>query len=421
MPRPVRSLSVLQNWDCQSCGDCCKSYHVRVSASESARIHGQGWDKDPELVLVPLTIHDKKMGGERLNHKEDGSCVFLDNENRCRIHAKHGEAAKPMACRIYPYVMVPADDHWRVGLRYACPAVSENVGRPLAEHQKELREFASILEAEPETDIEESATPPELQPGQSLSWADLIAFTKAINAMLSDISGSIELRLRRVLALSSLCRKSRFESVQGRRLTEFLDLITTALNDEVVDEAEAMTPPGWVGRMIFRQMTAIYCRRDYGPYAGVGSHGRIARLRSAWRFAMGRGKVPRLHALMPETNFNVVEQPLKELSLDTDALLTRYYRVKVESLQFCGSANFHYKFWDGLDSLLLTYPATMWLARVLRSDGALTADEAVSMALRIVDDNFAYNTLLGSNRQKWAVNRLSERGEIAKLIAWYSR
>ena len=421
MPRPVRSLSVLQNWDCQSCGDCCKSYHVRVSASESARIHSQGWEKDPELMLVPLTIHDKKMDGERLNHKEDGSCVFLDDKNRCKIHAKHGEAAKPLACRIYPYVMVPVGDHWRVSLRYACPAVSENVGRPLVEHQRELKEFAQILEAEPQTDFEEAATPPELQAGQSVDWNDLIAFTKAINSILADISGSIELRLRQVLALSSLCRKSRFESVQGRRLAEFLELISSAFDDDVVDQPAGVPPPSWVGRMIFRQLAAIYCRRDYGPYAGVGSHGRWSRLRAAWRFATGRGKVPRLHALMPETTFAAIEKPLKELSLDTDALLTRYYRVKIESLQFCGTANYHFKFWEGLDALLLTYPATMWLARVLHSDGALTADEAVSMALRIVDDNFAYNPLLGTNRQKWAVARLSDRGEIAKLIAWYGQ
>ena len=31
----------------------------------------------------------------RLNHRADGACVFLGPDNRCRIHEKHGPAAKP--------------------------------------------------------------------------------------------------------------------------------------------------------------------------------------------------------------------------------------------------------------------------------------------------------------------------------------
>ena len=39
----------------------------------------------------------------------------------------------------------------------------------------------------------------------------------------------------------------------------------------------------------------------------------------------------------------------------------------------------------------------------------------------MVDDNFGFNKLLGLGRQKHAVRMLSDRGELAKLIAWYSR
>jgi len=42
-------------------------------------------------------------------------------------------------------------------------------------------------------------------------------------------------------------------------------------------------------------------------------------------------------------------------------------------------------------------------------------------ALRIVDDNFGYNTLLGRSRQKRALRLLAGRGELPKLIAWYAR
>ena len=118
MPLPVRSLPTLQNWDCQSCSDCCRSYAVGVSEAERARIASQNWEG------IEATTFDKASGSHVLNHKPDGSCVFLDESNRCRIHGKFGAAAKPMACRIYPFVLVPAGDHWRGGCDFvtASPA-----------------------------------------------------------------------------------------------------------------------------------------------------------------------------------------------------------------------------------------------------------------------------------------------------------
>ena len=121
---------------------------------------------------------------------------------------------------------------------------------------------------------------------------------------------------------------------------------------------------------------------------------------------------------MPETTFEAVEQPAGELSAASDELLTRYYRVKVESLHFVGPTNFNATFWDGLESLLLTYPAVQWLSRAFADR---SRDEAVNQALRIVDDNFGYNRLLGLRRQKLSTRILAGRGELARLIAWYSR
>ena len=48
-------------------------------------------------------------------------------------------------------------------------------------------------------------------------------------------------------------------------------------------------------------------------------------------------------------------------------------------------------------------------------------DAAVEQALRIVDDNFGYNRLLGTRRQRLSTRILASRDELPKLIAWYSR
>ncbi len=102
------------------------------------------------------------------------------------------------------------------------------------------------------------------------------------------------------------------------------------------------------------------------------------------------------------------------------SLLTRWARVKVESGQFCGPTNFGLPVWDGLESLAAAFAAAMWLARVLKAGGKPT-DEAITLAVRIVDDNFGFNKLLGSARQKFALRMLGSKGELPKLVAWYGK
>ena len=84
-----------------------------------------------------------------------------------------------------------------------------------------------------------------------------------------------------------------------------------------------------------------------------------------WRFVRGRGPVPRVNSLLPDTAFANVEQR-GALPTEVDASLERYYVTKLSSLQFCGPPNFDLPFWTGLDSLILTLPMIQWLARRCR-------------------------------------------------------
>jgi lysine-N-methylase len=419
MPMPVRSLPVVQNWDCHGCADCCKMYHVRVTEVEKARIESQNWSAE-DLGGLPSLVYDKHVGGYRLNHRPDGSCVFLGPDNRCRIHAQFGPAAKPMACRIYPFVLVPAGDHWRVGLRFACPSAVADAGRPLADHAEEAREYAGLLEADAGTQAVE-VPPPELQPGQAVEWPDLIRFTKAFADLVADDSTPVEHRLRKVVALAAQCKPLKYDKVTGPRLKDLLEMLAAVVADEVPAKPGDVPPPGWVGRTIFRQVAAVYARADHGPNPGIATRGRLTRIKAAWRFAMGRGPIPKLHGLMPDATFEAAERPAGPLEPESEGLLGRYYRVKIESMQFCGPTNFRRGFWDGLESLVLTFPAIMWLSRVLSANGARPRDEAVALAVRIVDDNFGFNKLLGAGRQVWAGRALADRGELARLVAWYAR
>lgn len=419
MSWPVRHLPVIQNWDCHGCGECCREYEVHVTESERQKISEQGWDNDSTLAGTRLFVAVGPWWRRRwrLNTRaSDGGCIFLNAEGRCRIHAKFGGAAKPLACQVYPFTFTPSGGHWRIGIRFACPSVCDNLGRPVTAHHDDLIRYGMGLE-EREGVQQRSDVAPPLQGRQFVPWPDIQHLTNALVAIVDRANEPIELRLRQCLALATICRNAKFDQISGKRMREFLELVLTGLAPTEAN-AGAIEPPGWIGRILFRQAIAVYARRDHGPRQGISKRGRIALLWAAWRFVRGSGRVPRVHAFLPETTFEAMEQPAGALPQESTALLERYYRVKFQSYQFFGPTNFNMGFWEGLETLLLTFPATMWLSRAFRDR---PREQAVSQALRIVDDNFGYNRLLGTRRQRLSTQLLASRGELAKLIAWYAR
>ncbi len=423
MTVPLRQLPVAQNWDCHVSGNCCKEYIVPVSDEERQRIEDQGWATDPELQGVKLFRYSGPPWARRphLNHRPDGSCVFLSAEGRCRIHERFGAAAKPLPCRLFRFILVPAGDHYRVGLRFACPSAAANKGRALSEHDADLRDFAILLERRenvPQSGGLEAVPPPPLRPGQRVDWQDLLRFADVFTALLRDRSDRIERRLRKCLALITLCRQADFKAIRGQRLVEFLKLVSAGLEAEVAHDPTTVAPPGKVGRLLFRQALALFARKDHGPNRGPQTKSRLRLLRALLTFAKGVGEVPRLHGWVPEMTFEKAELPAGPLPEEAEAVLERYYLIKVGSLQFCGVTNFGMSFLEGLDALLLTYPMLMWLRRGF---GEQSATAAITRSLSIIDDNFGYHPLSGTARQRLSYRILSRTGELERLIAWYSR
>jgi lysine-N-methylase len=418
MALPVRHLPVVQNWDCHSCGNCCRELHVEITDAERQRIEALGWDDAQDLKGEPRFVREGPWWARRtrLNRRPDGSCVFLGPGNRCLVHERGGAEAKPLACRLFPFVLAPAGSHWRAGLRFSCPSAAGNEGRPLADRATELAQLTRMIELHQEFEAA-NVPPPPLQRGQSVDWADLARFAQGVLDLLTDRRDRVERRLRKCLALANLCRHASFDKVRGGRLTEFLHMVREGLEAEVPADPAAVPRPGWVGRVLFRQALAIYGRKGSGENRGPATRSRLALFRAGWRFARGRGAVPRINALIPETTFEQLEAAAGPLPEAAEAALERFYVVKVNSLQFCGPLNFDLGFWDGLESLALTFPATLWLARAV----AGPREQAVRQALAVIDTHFAYNRVLGTRRLRFVLRTLARRGELEKLIAWYGR
>lgn len=419
MSWPVRHLPVLQNWDCQGCTDCCREYRVYLSDEDRRRIAEQDWEQDADLAGGKWQVEEGSSGSVRyhLKQRADGRCVFLSDHGRCRIHERFGSAAKPFACRLYPFILVPAGDHWRVSLRFSCPAAAQNQGKPLTEHAAEIAHYAAEMERHEPT-RGRSLAPPSLQPGQPVDWPDLFSFVDALSSILRTRNDPVERRWRKCLALAAICRRARFDDVKGNRLKEFLDLVASGLDTEVPADTATILRPSWVGRVLFRQALAVLIRKDVGAKRGSATRSRLALFKAAWRFGQGRASLPRVHGLLPETTFESLETPIGPLGAAAELALERYYLVKITSLQFCGPANFGLPFWRGLESLALTLPAILWLVRAFAD---LPREAAVVRAVSIVDHNFAYSPHLGSRWQRRSLGLLAQRGELEKLIGWYSR
>ncbi len=423
MALPIRTLPVVQNWDCHVSGNCCKEYLVTLTDDERRRIEAQGWDADADLGGHAPFIRRGWWWKRRyaLNHRADGSCVFLSEQGRCRIHERHGYETKPLPCRLFPFLLIPTGDHWRVGIRFACPSAAANKGRAVAEYEPDLAVFAARLaereglKPQPDGSL---VGPPYLHGRQRLDWPDTLRLVQTLVTMLRDRRDTMERRLRKCLTFAREMQRTKLEGIKGARLGELLEVLRGVADADTPADPSSLPRPGWVGRILFRQAAALFTRRDHGPNRGPAARGRLSLLGAAWRFIRGRGLVPRMHRAIPEAAFDQGEQPTGPLPEDAQELLERYYTIKVMSMQFCGAASFGLPFWEGLEALAVTCPVLLWASRLFRDR---TRHAALLEVLSIVDDHVGFNRVLAGMRQRLSFRILARTGQLSRLIAWYSR
>ena len=150
-------------------------------------------------------------------------------------------------------------------------------------------------------------------------------------------------------------------------------------------------PDRLLGRVLFRTLLAIFARRDRDAYGASSLWKRPGRVLAGWRFARGRGPVPRVNEFLGKTSFEEVERS-RGNPPEMDETLERYSLVKLNSLQFFGPPNIDLPLHAGLESLLLTLPMILWLRRAFAD---VSPVEGVQRAIQIVDDHFGGNPTLG--------------------------
>jgi lysine-N-methylase len=189
----------------------------------------------------------------RLAHREDGSCVFLNDEGLCRIHAKFGEEAKPLACQVYPYALHPGGRKLALSLRFSCPSVVANKGRPVSMQVRELKRIADLT-VPPTAD---QIPPPAVSPGVRVDWTDFQRFVNTLDATFGDTSVPLLTRLRRAIFWVRLVGDSNFDVLKGARLEEYLQIVTEAARAGIDEPPSDPRPPSRAGSK--RQASSIPC------------------------------------------------------------------------------------------------------------------------------------------------------------------
>ena len=416
------SLPVLQNWDCHNCSGCCRQHQIEITDAERQRIVDQKWT---EADGIPDGRTIVRMGGwfgpprHRLAHQADGACVFLNDAGLCRIHAKFGEMGKPLACRVYPYAFHPAGKTVAVSLRFSCPSVVKNAGRPLSQQQAEIRRIAEAV-VPPGVS---SMPAPAINAHGRVDWPDFHRFVAALDTTLAQVNDPLWHRLFQASAWTNLVGQSSFEKLRGDRIGDFLELILGASRVEI---SAVRAHPDYltsVGRLYFRLLVAQYARKDTAADLSCGWLGRWRLLRAVWKFSRGKGDIPPLQDLFRPVPFATLEQSFGELTAEQDEIFTRYFRVKVQGLHFCGPAYYGVPFVEGFHSLALMFPVTMWIARWLAvGDGRtrLSTDD-VTRALAIADHHHGFSPALGQSAARSRVRSLVQTGDLPRLVVRYAR
>jgi len=127
---PARALLAHTGYACRHSGVCCSSnweiavedaLHARLEAALAARavvpVHG---DSAPLIPRAGLPAGCASVLG-----RSDGRCVFHGSGTEgCRLHAWGGPAAKPVACRQFPWIAVHDPRGTTVSLSHVCPTAA---------------------------------------------------------------------------------------------------------------------------------------------------------------------------------------------------------------------------------------------------------------------------------------------------------
>lgn len=390
---------------------------IEVSAAERHRIQTQGWTDvegvDPQAMFVVDN------GRILLGHQPDGRCVFLDAAGRCRIHAKYGEAIKPLACRAYPLVIQAAGSKFAVSLRFSCPAAAKNQGQPLSEQSAEIRSLVKTLVRRKVA----PGPPPAVLREPRLDWEDFLRYITWLDHTFAVAEAPVALKLVRALHWLRAMARAGFDQLAGSGANEILETLVESAAQKLPAWPCAYGPPSRFGRFCLRHYALECARPTTIRDARLSSPYRWRKLWTTLRAVCAVGHLPATAQGGPNVRFSHVEKSYGPLPADVEATLTRFLRVKINGLHFCGPAFYGLPLVEGFYSLAMAFSAILWLSRwraAAEGRSSLSQTDIIQSLIRL-DYHHGHVQGLSVRALRLRVRLLDQRNDIAKLCSWAAR
>lgn len=328
---------------CRQCGDCCRDFPVSLSEPETQRLDAIDWSG----ILGDHGLHvweHATLGGARGTYlkrrRPDGACIFLGQDSLCEIHRHHGEAVKPLACRLFPFTFVagPEGKPPTATGYFSCSAVAAGDGKPLAQRRRDLEGLLDELVA--------AGQPPRLR-SDPVVWSGHSAWSRSdVDVLLRYMVKEMEEahcpfpdRLLGVVKFLSLVAGSGFDDLGEPKAAKMVDAFAAGIHDQVTRGLlrPRMGRPPMPERILFRQLLAAAARRDPATLLTAGMFRRVVRrfgnLLAGLAFMAGSGGfVP----VGRERRVNLLDVRLHAPPADpttpiADGALTRYFVAQLSS------------------------------------------------------------------------------------------
>lgn len=380
-PLPILTLKVPeQRYTCRSCGRCCKHFTVQLRDEDIKRLDDQNWYER----LGERPYHEFR-GSTFLKQRadRDRSCIFLQPNGLCRIHTEFGFTHKPLACRMFPFTLMPNGSLQAIqlGLSFACPSVIENHGRPLLHHLNDVKQMARAI---PELHAfpKQKFTPVEITANRPASRNELEIITNSFDNWISRPDIPLHHRLLGAVIFTSTIQDAVAHEYSEHDFEEVANLTFEQLEDELPDLDPA--PPSTRHLKQLRQLVYAHIedpKISEVKKTGIRAHA-LGQLKLNSVFSRGRGEFPVRFDNPKSTNVNTDEYdwpasltfemantPSPASAGDDDRpeidfLLIRYLRARILGHRAFGSGYYKFTIVDGLNALWLMIAATGWLARL---------------------------------------------------------
>jgi Fe-S-cluster containining protein len=284
-----------------------------------------------------------------LGKRDDGRCIFLTEENRCRLHEQFGPQAKPAMCQLFPYTFTEAPDGWYASVSFASSGVLFNDGLPLSDQREILLEKLSLFK--------------NLFPDLKLDWSQIQLFDGSPMRWSSYL-----LYERKMLELieSESHQKASGKSFSWQELlTAISEFLLSKVSSEADLERASMAPPmPETDLLVIRYLLDVYFPTD------VFSLEETMPLAEA--LINDLAKTPEKIEISVNSQLEplqaICSMPLPRLDSQTESLLARYLYSRIYSKLYFGPGMAHFSLISGFHHLGVVHALIrIQLKRILRA------------------------------------------------------